>query len=88
MIEDIDGCALWRVLLPFSELQRQGYKDIEWDSHKNPLVTYLFHTEWWKKHLGSERFERLNIRAEMIVKIDKDKVKRDIEGWLDILQEI
>ncbi len=50
MIEDLDGCALWRVLLPISELQRQGYKDIEWDSHKNPLVTYVFHTEWWRDH--------------------------------------
>jgi glycosyltransferase involved in cell wall biosynthesis len=50
MVEDLDGCALWRVLLPFSELQRQGYQDIAWDSHKNPLVTYLFHADWWKNH--------------------------------------
>lgn len=50
MIEDMDGCALWRVLLPFSELQRQGYTDIEWDSHKNPLVSYLFHEAWWREH--------------------------------------
>jgi glycosyltransferase involved in cell wall biosynthesis len=50
MIEDMDGCALWRVLLPFSELQRQGYQDIEWDSHKNPLVTYVFHEAWWRDH--------------------------------------
>lgn len=50
MIEDLDGCALWRVLLPISELQRQGYQDIEWDSHKNPIVSYLFHAAWWKDH--------------------------------------
>ena len=50
MIEDMDGCALWRVLLPVAELQRQGYTDIEWDSHKNPLVTYLFHEAWWRDH--------------------------------------
>ena len=50
MIEDLDGCALWRVLLPISELQRQGYKDIEWDSHTNPLMAYVFHNEWWRDH--------------------------------------
>ena len=50
MIEDLDGCALWRVLMPMTELQRQGYQDIEWDSHKNPLVTYLFHEAWWRDH--------------------------------------
>lgn len=30
LVGDMDGCALWRILLPFSELQRQGYKGIEW----------------------------------------------------------
>jgi glycosyltransferase involved in cell wall biosynthesis len=50
MIEDMDGCALWRVLNPIAELQRQGYRDIEWDSHKNPLVSYVFHEAWWRDH--------------------------------------
>lgn len=50
MIEDLDGCALWRILMPMTELQRQGYQDIEWDTHKNPLVSYLFHSAWWRDH--------------------------------------
>jgi len=50
MIEDMDGCALWRVLNPVAELQRQGYQDIDWDSHKNPLVSYVFHEAWWREH--------------------------------------
>ena len=35
------------------------------------------HTEWFKKRLGSEKFEQLNIRAEQIVKIDKEATKAD-----------
>jgi glycosyltransferase involved in cell wall biosynthesis len=50
MIEDMDGCALWRVLNPVEELKRQGYEDIEWGSHKNPLMTYVFHEAWWREH--------------------------------------
>lgn len=30
LVDDLDGCALWRVLLPFTELQRQGYQGVEW----------------------------------------------------------
>jgi len=29
LVGDMDGCALWRVLQPFTELQRQGYP-AEW----------------------------------------------------------
>lgn len=31
LIGDEDGCALHRCLLPITELQRQGYKAIDWD---------------------------------------------------------
>lgn len=44
------------------------------------------HTEFFKKHLGSERFEALNIRAEMIVKIDKKAVERDLLEKLKLLE--
>ena len=44
------------------------------------------HTEFFKKRLGSERFEELNIRAEMIVKVDKDKVEADILEKIQILE--
>lgn len=38
---------------------------------ENPYV----HTEFFKKRLGSERFEQLNIRANQLVKIDKEATK-------------
>jgi len=38
------------------------------------------HTEFFKKRLGSQRFEELNIRAEILVKIDKDKIKAELEN--------
>lgn len=42
---DMDGCALWRVLLPISELQRQKYQGIEWglkDDDRLALVAHKF----------------------------------------------
>jgi len=36
------------------------------------------HSEWFQKRLGSNKYEELNIRAEKIVKIDRD----EIEQWL------
>lgn len=36
------------------------------------------HTEFFRKRLGSERFEQLNIRAETPQKIDKVKVKEKL----------
>lgn len=30
MTGEMDGCTLWRVLMPFTELNRQGYQGIEW----------------------------------------------------------
>lgn len=43
------------------------------------------HTEWFKKRLGSERFELLNIRASMIVKIDKVKLKSELKEKIELL---
>jgi len=38
------------------------------------------HTEFFKKRLGTERFEELNIRAEMMFpKLDKVAIKKDLE---------
>ena len=34
------------------------------------------HTEFFKKRLGSKRFEELNIRAEILVKIDRDAIEK------------
>ena len=43
------------------------------------------HTEWFKRRLGTERFEELNIRAEMILKPDKDKIKADLKEKIQLL---
>ncbi len=46
------------------------------------------HTEWFRKRLGSKKFEELNIRAEMIVKIDKDKIKADLKDKIRLMEEV
>lgn len=42
LIGELDGCSLWRNLLPVTELQRQGFQGIEWgmkdDEHLGRLV--------------------------------------------------
>jgi len=43
----------------------------------NPYV----HTEWFKKRLGSVKFEQLNIRAEMLVKATP-QFKAEIKAYL------
>jgi len=49
----------------------------------NPYI----HTEWFKGRLGSERFEQLNIQAEMIVKVDKERIQKDLEEKIKLLEE-
>ena len=49
---------------------------------ENPYV----HTEFFKKRLGSERFEQLNIRAETITKIDRDKMKEELTEKIKALE--
>jgi glycosyltransferase involved in cell wall biosynthesis len=39
----VDGCTVWRVLQPFSELDRQGYPGVGWDYMDNPLVATIVH---------------------------------------------
>ena len=51
---------------------------------ENPYV----HTEWFKKRLGSERFEQLNIRAETThPKPDKEAIKEYLEKRLGIEED-
>ena len=45
------------------------------------------HYEFFRKRLGSDRFESLNIRAEQIFKVDKEKIKADLEEKLKGVQE-
>ena len=44
------------------------------------------HTEFFKKQLGDERFQQLNIRAEITVKLDKDKIEADLLEKIKILE--
>lgn len=39
----VDGCTVWRILQPFTELQHQGYQGMGWDYMDNPLVARLVH---------------------------------------------
>ncbi len=43
MIGEMDGCTLWRVLMPFTELQRQGYQMIEWGPHDDDRLAEIVH---------------------------------------------
>lgn len=43
LIGDMDGCALWRCLNPITELQRQGYKGIEWGAKDDDRLALIFH---------------------------------------------
>jgi len=44
------------------------------------------HTEFFKKRLGDERFQELNIRAEMLVKIDKAEMEQILEEKIKLLE--
>lgn len=37
----LDGCAVWRVLQPATELNRQGYRGVGWDFMDNPMVARI-----------------------------------------------
>lgn len=39
----VDGCTVWRIIQPFTELQKQGYKQAGWDYMDNPLVVRIVH---------------------------------------------
>jgi len=48
------------------------------------------HTEFFKKRLGSERFELLNARAEVISKVSKEskeKMKQDLREKIEFLED-
>ncbi|MBA7661936.1 hypothetical protein ES703_69956 [subsurface metagenome] len=48
---------------------------------ENPYV----HTEWFKQRLGSEKFEALNRRAEMLVKVDREAIKTSLKERIKLL---
>ncbi len=53
---------------------------------ENPYL----HTEWFKKRLGSGKFEELSIRAIKIVRLtkeDKEKIKEDLKEKIKLLEE-
>ena len=43
LVGEMDGCALWRQLLPFSELQRQGFAGIEWGMRDDDRLASIVH---------------------------------------------
>lgn len=48
----------------------------------NPYI----HTEWFKGRLGSEKFEALNIRAEIPMKVDKEKMEASLLEKIQLLE--
>jgi hypothetical protein len=45
------------------------------------------HTEFFKKRLGAEKFEQLNIRAEMVFKVNKELIKAHLKELLQGFKE-
>ncbi len=43
LIGELDGCSLWRCLLPITELQRQGYSGIEWGMKDDERLANVVH---------------------------------------------
>lgn len=43
LVGEMDGCSLWRILLPFSELQRQGFSGIEWGLRDDDRLAQYAH---------------------------------------------
>ena len=48
---------------------------------ENPYI----HTEWFKKRLGWEKFEALNIRAEIPMKVDREKMEAELKEATKLL---
>ena len=43
LVGEMDGCTLWRVLLPFTELQHQGYAGVEWGMRDDDRLGAIAH---------------------------------------------
>jgi len=55
------------------------------EMHSHPNV----HTEWFRKRLGSEKFEQLDVRSRMLARemgLDKVKIKENLMGYLEALK--
>ena len=46
------------------------------------------HYEFFEKRLGTERFEELNIRAEQIIKLDKEVIKESLKEKIRLLEDV
>lgn len=43
LVGDEDGCALWRIFLPVTRMQQQGYPWIDWGKRDDPRLGYAAH---------------------------------------------
>jgi len=85
----MDGPALWRVLLPFTALQRQGFLGIEWDMWDNNALANIVHKfdavilprKFWKPkdYANADRWFKALHRAgvAVIYEMDDDMVSED-----------
>src|SRR3990167_2385217 len=88
LVGDMDGCALWRVLQPFTELQRQGYP-AEWGARGDDRLANIEHEfdafiiprlHWppEERENGDRWFEALhNAGIAVIYEVDDDMVSDD-----------
>lgn len=88
LVGDMDGCSLWRVLQPITELQRRGYP-ADWDNRDNDKLASIVHRYnaillprlHWPRHERprAERwFEALhNAGLAVIYEVDDDLLSND-----------
>lgn len=94
LVGEMDGCSLWRILLPFSELQRQGFKGIEWGHREdNRLAQYAhmfdavilprLHWPVEERLKAAQWFRALrNAGISIIYEMDDDLFSEDFERRL------
>lgn len=80
LTNEMSGCTLWRVLLPFTELRRQGYKGIDWGQRYDPrLGDYLLELDYQTLEIKKNYDAVILPRAYWPIK-EREKAHRWFEG--------
>ena len=93
-------CGQKKSKMECSHFHSRRKKSVRWDYDNAACLcfschTYLggnpyAHTKWFEKRLGSQRFEQLNIRAEMLLKVTpavREQITADIKKHLESISQ-
>lgn len=94
LVGEEDGCALWRVLLPFAELQRQGHAGVEWGFRDDDRLAQIvnqfdavilprLHWPMEEREKADKWFDALHRAGKTIIyELDDDLFSDDFERRL------